>query len=151
MERILKTLKYAPTGLTPQQIRAYQDQEERKEIDSVTLKNRLSALQGLVERAITSGYAPELAPKVLKMVDFSVSKQKESKRNDYFPTEADYRKLFQQVLPEQPERIAVGIELMAWTGCRVSALPYHSSNEQMGWLDVPDIAGNNVGGKPTQG
>ena len=147
VERILKTFKYAPIGLTPQQIRAYQDQEERKGIDSVTLKNRLSALQGLVERAITSGYAPELAPNVFKMVDFSVSKQKESKRNYYCPTEADYRKLFQEVLPEQPERIAVGIELMAWTGCRVSALPYHSSSEQMGWLEVPDVAGTKGGGR----
>ena len=100
VERILKTFKYAPIGLTPQQIRAYQDQEERKGIDSVTLKNRLSALQGLVERAITSGYAPELAPKAFKMVDFSVSKQKESKRNYYCPTEAEYRKLFQEVLPK---------------------------------------------------
>ena len=123
VERSLKTFKYEPTGLTSQQIRAYQDQEERKGIDSITLKNRLSALQGLVERAITSGYAPELATNVFKMVDFSVSKQKESKRNYYCPTEADYRKLFQEVLPKQLERIAVGIELMAWTGCRVSALP----------------------------
>ena len=59
------------------------------------------------------------------MVDFSVSKQKESKRNYYCPTEADYRKLFQEVLPKQPQRIAVGIELMAWPGCRVSELRYH--------------------------
>ena len=105
MERILKTLKYAPTGLTPQQIRAYQDQEKRKGIDSVTRKKRLSALQGLVERAITSGYAPELVPNVFKMVDFSVSKQKESKRNDYFPTEADYRKLFQQDCPSNQNEL----------------------------------------------
>ena len=144
---ILESFTYEPMGLTPQQIRAYQDQEERKGIDSVTLKNRLSALQGLVERGITSGYAPELAPNVFKMVDFSVSKQKESKRNYYCPTECDYRKLFQEVLAKQPEQIAVGIELMAWTGCRVSALPYLSSSKEMGWLEVPDVPGTKGGGR----
>ena len=88
----------------------------------MTLKNRASALQGLIERAITSGYKRELAPNPFKQVDFGISKQKEEQRNYYCPTEDDYRKLFQEVLPEQPERIAVGIELMCWTGVRVSGL-----------------------------
>ena len=88
-----------------------------------------------------------MAPNPFKQLDFSVSKVKESTRNYYCPTEEDYRKLFTEVLPEQPERIAVGIELMCWTGCRVRGLPYHSSSDEMGWLDVPDVQGTNGGGR----
>ena len=147
IETLLKTVDFLPTGLTPQRIRRWMDEQEREGMDSVTLKNRLSALQGLVERAITSGYQPQLAPNVFKQVDFSISKEKEQQNTYYCPTPEDYRKLFTEVLPEQPERIAVGIELMAWTGCRVSALPYLSSSAEPGWLDVPDVPGTKGGGR----
>ena len=36
---------------------------------------------------------------------------------------------------------------MAWTGCRVSALPYLSSSKEMGWLEVPDVPGTKGGGR----
>jgi len=144
---VLKTVDFKPLGLTAERIARWLDEQEAKGLDSVTLKNRASALQGLVERAITSGYKRELAPNPFKQVDFSVSKAKEEQRNYYCPTEEDYRKLFQEVLPQQPERIAVGIELMAFTGVRVSGLPYHSSSKEMGWLDVPDVPGTKGGGR----
>ena len=112
----------------------------------VTLKNRASALQGLIERAITSGYKRELAPNVFKQVDFSISKELEAENNYYCPTPEDYRKLFHEVLPKQPERVAVGLELLAWTGCRIGGVRYLSSTERMGWLDVPNVSGTKGGG-----
>ena len=144
---LLKTVDFQPEGLTPERISKWLDKEEARGIDSVTLKNRASALQGLIERAITSGYKRELAPNPFKQVDFAISKIKEGQRNYYCPTAADYRKLFQEVLPQQPERIAVGIELMCWTGVRVSGLPYQSSCEELGWLNVPDVPGTKGGGR----
>ena len=142
---MLKTVDFKPQGLTPERIARWLDEQEARGMDSVTLKNRASALQGLIERAITSGYKRELAPNPFKQVDFGISKVKEEQRNYYCPTAADYRKLFTEVLPQQPERIAVGIELMCWTGVRVSGLPYHSSSEEMGWLNVPDVPGTKGG------
>lgn len=109
-------LDFSPLEATPQRIRQWMDAQEDQGIGSVTLKNRLSGLQGLVERAITSGFRPDLAPNPFKQVDFSVSKTLEQQGNYYCPTLEDYKKLFTEVLPKQPERIAVGIELMAWTG-----------------------------------
>jgi len=144
---VLKTVDFKPQGLTPERIARWLDEQEARGMDSVTLKNRASALQGLIERAITSGYKRELAPNPFKQVDFGISKVKEEQRNYYCPTAADYRKLFTEVLPQQPERIAVGIELMCWTGVRVSGLPYHSSSEEMGWLNVPDVPGTKGGGR----
>jgi len=144
---MLKTVDFKPQGLTPERIARWLDEQEARGMDSMTLKNRASALQGLIERAITSGYKRELAPNPFKQVDFGISKVKEEQRNYYCPTAADYRKLFTEVLPQQPERIAVGIELMCWTGVRVSGLPYHSSSEEMGWLDVPDVPGTKGGGR----
>ena len=144
---MLKTVDFKPQGLTPERIARWLDEQEARGMDSVTLKNRASALQGLIERAITSGYKRELAPNPFKQVDFGISKVKEEQRNYYCPTAADYRKLFTEVLPQQPERIAVGIELMCWTGVRVSGLPYHSSSEEMGWLNVPDVPGTKGGGR----
>ena len=144
---MLKTVDFKPQGLTPERIARWLDEQEARGMDSVTLKNRASALQGLIERAITSGYKRELAPNPFKQVDFGISKVKEEQRNYYCPTAEDYRKLFTEVLPQQPERIAVGIELMCWTGVRVSGLPYHSSSEEMGWLNVPDVPGTKGGGR----
>ena len=144
---MLKTVDFKPQGLTPERIARWLDEQEARGMDSVTLKNRASALQGLIERAITSGYKRELAPNPFKQVDFGISKVKEEQRNYYCPTAADYRKLFTEVLPQQPERIAVGIELMCWTGVRVSGLPYHSSSDEMGWLNVPDVPGTKGGGR----
>ena len=83
---------------------------------------------------------------MFKQVDFSISKELEQENNYYCPTEDDYRKLFHEVLPEQPERIAVGIELMAWTGCRISGVPYLASTDRMGWLEVPSVDGTKGGG-----
>ncbi len=143
---ILKNVDFKPQGLTAERIARWLDEQEARGMDSVTLKNRASALQGLIERAITSGYKRELAPNPFKQVDFEVSKAKQEQRNYYCPTEEDYRKLFQEVLPQQPEKIAVGIELMCWTGVRVSGLRYHSSSRR-GWLDVPDVHGTKGGGK----
>lgn len=144
---LLKTVDFKPQGLTAERIARWLDEQEAKGMDSVTLKNRTSALQGLIERAITSGYKRELAPNPFKQVDFGISKTKQEQRNYYCPTEEDYRKLFLEVLPEQPERIAVGLELMCWTGVRVSGLPYHSQSTEMGWLDVPDVPGTKGGGR----
>lgn len=143
----LEKLDFSPAEATPVIIRRWMDGQEKKGIGSTTLKNRLSSLQGLIERAITSGYRPDLAPNGFKMVDFSVSKELESKRNYYCPTPSDYRKLFHEVLPQQPERIAVGIELMCWTGVRVSGVPYLNQSQEPGWLDVPDEDGTKKGGR----
>ena len=41
---------------------------------------------------------------------------------------------------------AVGIELMAWTGCRISGVPYLASTDRMGWLEVPSVDGTKGGG-----
>ena len=116
-------------------------------MSAVTMKNRASALQGLIERAITSGFQPQLAPNVFKQVDFSVGKEVEQQGNYYCPTEADYQKLFNEVLPEQPERIRLGIELLAYTGCRISMAKYLSLSTDPGWLDVPDVDGTKGGGR----
>ena len=53
---MLKTVDFKPQGLTPERIARWLDEQEARGMDSVTLKNRASALQGLIERAITSGY-----------------------------------------------------------------------------------------------
>ena len=143
---ILKNVDFKPQGLTAERIAQWLDEQEARGMDSVTLKNRASALQGLIERAITSGYKRELAPNPFKQVDFEVSKAKQEQRNYYCPTEEDYRKLFLEVLPQQPEKIALGIKLLAFTGVCVSGLPYHSSSRR-GWLDVPDVHGTKGGGK----
>ena len=71
---LLKTVDFQPQGLTPERISKWLDKEEARGIDSVTLKNRASALQGLIERAITSGYKRELAPNPFKQVDFGISR-----------------------------------------------------------------------------
>ena len=142
----LQFVDFEPQGLTPARIHQWMEERERAGWSGVTLKNRLSALQGLVERAITSGYKRELAPNVFKQIDFSISKELESKNNYYCPTLDDYRKLFHEVLPKQPERVAVGIELMAWTGCRISGVRHLASTERMGWLDIPNNPGTKGGG-----
>ena len=143
---LLQYVDFEPQGLTPARIHQWMEERERAGWSGVTLKNRLSALQGLVERAITSGYKRELAPNVFKQIDFSISKELEAKNNYYCPSLNDYRKLFHEVLPKQPERVAVGIELMAWTGCRISGVRYLSSTERMGWLDIPNTPGTKGGG-----
>ena len=143
---LLQFVDFEPQGLTPARIHQWMEERERAGWSGVTLKNRLSALQGLVERAITSGYKRELAPNVFKQIDFSISKELEAKNNYYCPSLDDYRKLFHEVLPKQPERVAVGIELMAWTGCRISGVRYLSSTERMGWLDIPNTPGTKGGG-----
>ena len=143
---LLRYVDFEPQGLTPARIHQWMQERERAGWSGVTLKNRLSALQGLVERAITSGYKRELAPNVFKQIDFSISKELEARNNYYCPTLDDYRKLFHEVLPKQPERVAVGIELMAWTGCRISGVRYLSSTERMGWLDIPNTSGTKGGG-----
>jgi len=146
-ETTIKRVDFGPLEATPIRIRQWMDMEEANGMSSVTLKNRLSALQGLIERGITSGYRPDLAPNPFKMVDFSISKKLEEKNNYYCPTDEDYRKLFNEVLPQQPERIRVGIELMAWTGTRVSGVPYLRETEERGWLVVPDVDGTKGGGR----
>ena len=143
---LLQYVDFEPQGLTPARIHQWMEERERAGWSGVTLKNRLSALQGLVERAITSGYKRELAPNVFKQIDFSISKELEAKNNYYCPSLDDYRKLFHEVLPKQPERVAVGIELMAWTGCRISGVRYLASSERMGWLDIPNTPGTKGGG-----
>ena len=143
---LLQVVDFEPQGLTAERIHRWMEEREKAGWSGVTLKNRCSALQGLIERAITSGYKRELAPNVFKQIDFSISKELEAENNYYCPTEDDYRKLFREVLPTQPERVAVGIELMAWTGCRISGVPYLSSTERMGWLVVPGIHGTKGGG-----
>ena len=50
-------------------------------MSAVTMKNRASVLQGLIERAITSGFQPQLAPNVFKQVAFGISKEVEKKRH----------------------------------------------------------------------
>ena len=80
---MLKTVDFKPQGLTPERIARWLDEQEARGMDSVTLKNRASALQGLIERAITSGYKRELAPNPFKQVDFGISKVKEEQRNYY--------------------------------------------------------------------
>ena len=143
----ISRLDFSPLEATPQKIRQWMDKQEAKGIGSVTLKNRLSGLQGLIERAITSGFRPELAPNPFKLVDFSVSKTLEKKGNYYCPTLEDYRKLFHEVLPKHPERIAVGIELMAWTGVRISGVPYLKKSIEPGWINIPDVDGTKGGGR----
>ena len=143
---LLQYVDFEPQGLTPSRIHQWMEERERAGWCGVTLKNRLSALQGLVERAITSGYKRELAPNVFKQIDFSISKELEAKNNYYCPSLDDYRKLFHEVLPKQPERVAVGIELMAWTGCRISGVRYLASSERMSWLDIPNTPGTKGGG-----
>ena len=143
---LLQFVDFEPQGLTPARIHQWIEERERAGWSGVTLKNRLSALQGLIDRAITSGYKRELAPNVFKQVDFSISKELEAKNKYYCPSLDDYRKLFHEVLPKQPERVAVGIELMAWTGCRISGVRYLSSTERMGWLDIPNTNGTKGGG-----
>jgi len=142
----IERLTFKPTEATPVVIRKWMDREEKAGMSSTTMKNRLSALQGLIERGITSGYRPDLAPNPFKMVDFSISKELEERRNYYCPTPEDYRKLFKEVLPQQPEKFAVGIELMAWTGCRVSGVKYLRETTKPGWLEVPDVQGTKGGG-----
>lgn len=143
----IERLNFSPTEASPTVIRKWMDEQEKKGINSVTLKNRLSGLQGLVERAITSGYRPDLAPNPFKLVDFSISKELEQKNNYYCPTPEDYRKLFKEVLPNQTERIAVGIELMCWTGIRISGVPYLAKTTEPGWIDIPDVDGTKGGGR----
>ena len=116
-------------------------------MSAVTMKNRASALQGLIEKAIKYGYQPQLAPNPFKQVAFTVSKEVEKKGHHYCPTIFEYRFLFNELLPEQPERIRLGIELLAFTGCRISAAPYLSSSAEPGWLDVPDVDGTKGGGR----
>ena len=144
---VLSTVDFKPAGLTPQRIRRWLDEQEKKGLSAVTMKNRASALQGLIERAITSGFQPQLAPNVFKQVAFGISREVEKKRHYYCPTPADYKRLFNEVLPEQPERIRLGIELMAFTGCRISGVPYLSSSTEPGWLNVPDVDGVKNGGR----
>lgn len=144
---ILSEVDFYPEGLTPERIRKWQDDQEAKGKSSSTLKNWLSALQGLVERAITSGYRRDLAPNPFKLIDFSISKDVANAHNYYCPTPDDYLKLFNEVLPQQPEKWRLGIELMVWTGCRISAVPYLSRSAQPGWLDVPDVDGTKGGGR----
>ena len=72
---------------------------------------------------------------------FTVSKALEKKNHHCCPTVAEYRFLFNEQLPEQPERIRLGIELLAFTGCRISAAPYLSSSAEPGWLDVDGTKG----------
>ena len=144
---ILSTVDFKPEGLTPQRIRRWLDEQEAKGLSAVTMKNRASALQGLVEKAIKYGYKPELAPNPFQQVAFSVSKEVEKKRHYYCPTPAEYKRLFEEVLPEQPERIRLGLELLAFTGCRISGVPYLASSTDPGWLDVPDVDGTKGGGR----
>ena len=144
---ILSTVDFNPEGLTPQRIRRWLDEQERRGIGPVTMKNRASALQGLIEKAITSGFQPQLAPNPFLQVAFSVSKEVEKRGRYYCPTVEDYKRLFHEVLPEQPERIRLGIELLCFTGCRISAVPYLSSSADPGWLDVPDVDGTKGGGR----
>ena len=59
---ILSTVDFKPAGLTPQRIRRWLDEQEKRGISAVTMKNRASALQGLIEKAIKYGYQPQLAP-----------------------------------------------------------------------------------------
>ena len=42
--------------------------------------------------------------------------------------------------------VAVGIELMDWTGCRASGVRYLSSIERIDWLDIPNLNGTKGGG-----
>ena len=35
---------------------------------------------------------------------------------------------------------------MAFTGCRISGVPYLASTERMGWLEVPDVQKDAGGG-----
>lgn len=144
---VLDSVDFLPAGLTPQRIHRWLDEQEAKGLSAVTLKNRASCLQGLIERAVTSGYQPQLAPNVFKQVEFSISKDVETENSYYCPTPADYRRLFNEVLPEQPERIRLGIELMCWTGARISAVPYLQKTSDPGWLDVPDVHGTKGGGR----
>ena len=144
---ILSTVDFEPERLTPQRIRRWLDEQEKRGIGAVTMKNRASALQGLIEKAITSGFQPQLAPNPFKQVAFSVSKEVEKRGRYYCPTVEDYQKLFHEVLPEQPERIRLGIELLCFTGCRISAAPFLSTSSDPGWLDVPDVDGTKGGGR----
>ena len=144
---ILSTVDFEPERLTPQRIRRWLDEQEKRGIGAVTMKNRASALQGLIEKAITSGFRPQLAPNPFKQVAFSVSKEVEKRGRYYCPTVEDYQKLFHEVLPEQPERIRLGIELLCFTGCRISAAPFLSTSSDPGWLDVPDVDGTKGGGR----
>ena len=147
---VLSTVDFKPAGLTPQRIRKWLDEQEKRGMSAVTMKNRASVLQGLIERAITSGFQPQLAPNVFKQVAFGISKEVEKKRHYYCPTPGDYKRLFNEVLPEQPERIRLGIELMAFTGCRISGVPHLSTSTEPGWLDVPDEDGTKNGGRTPQ-
>ncbi|QNI58937.1 phage integrase family protein [Synechococcus sp. BIOS-U3-1] len=147
IDQILQRVPFTPEQATVRSIRAWMDQQASKGVTSVTLKNWCSALQGLIERAITSGHAPQLAPNVFKQIDFSISKELELKNVYYCPTKEDYRKLFNEVLPELPENYRVGIELMVWTGCRVSGTKHLATSTEPGWLDVPDEDGTKGGGR----
>ena len=147
LDLILERVDFTPGQATPQRIGAWIRKQTAKDVSSVTLKNWCSALQGLIERAITSGYAPQLAPNSFKQVDFKVSKDVEKKNHHYCPTPEDYSKLFNEVLPELPENYRVGIELMMMTGCRVSGTKHLSSTAEPGWLDVPDEDGTKGGGR----
>ena len=144
---ILSTVDFKPAGLTPQRIRRWLDEQEKRGMSAVTMKNRASALQGLIEKAIKYGYKPELAPNPFKEVAFGISKNVEAKGRYYCPTVDEYRFLFKKLLPEQPERIRLGIELMAFTGCRISGVPYLAQSTEPGWLDVPDVDGTKNGGR----
>ena len=142
----IQQITFSPREATPKKIHQW---IAASKLDTPTIKNRLSALQGLIERGITSGYQPDLAPNAFKMTDFGISKEREEKNNYYCPTPDDYRKLFKQVLPQLPEKYAVGIELMAWTGCRVSGIPFLETAEEPGWSRTLHLASNKEGTRRT--
>ena len=52
---LLQFVDFEPQGLTAERIHSWIEERERAGWSGVTLKNRCSALQGLIERAITSG------------------------------------------------------------------------------------------------
>ena len=91
---ILETVDFKPAGLTPQRIRRWLDEQERG-MSAVTMKNR-ALHSGLVEKAITHGYQPQLAPNVFKQV---VRVSKEVERSAYYCPTPEYKRLFNEVLP----------------------------------------------------
>ncbi len=147
VDLILERVNFTPGQASAKRIRAWIDKQTAKGVSSVTIKNWCSTLQGLIERAITSDYATQLAPNRFREIDFSVSKEVEKKNHHYCPTVDDYSKLVNEVLPALPENYRVGIELMMWTGCRVSGTKYLAASTEPGWLDVPDEDGAKGGGR----
>ena len=72
VRQTIERIPFGPEEVTPVKIREFMDLLETKyDQRGATIKNRLSALQGLFTNAIKSGYRPDLAPNPFDMVDGS--------------------------------------------------------------------------------